>query len=146
MLWKNRGWSVKKYSIRKKSLSDLNRIILCGVTSWDLILSRMPVIKGISLPKRKTFLVMDIFALSLVRRIMNSSKCAPRDFRIGKRAIIAYYITRQLLSRPAPVFIMLSIFSKKRMRGDLSASLVDSCAAADVVFYIIFTLFYFEIN
>ena len=138
MLLKKRGWSVKKYNIKKKSLSDLNRIILCGVTSWDLILSRIPVIKGISLPNRKTFLVIDIFALSLVKRIMNSSKWGPRDLRMGKSAMIAYYITRQLLSRPAPVLIMLSIFSKKRIRGDLSASLLYYYAAADVVFCIVF--------
>ena len=113
---------MKKYNIRKKSLSDLNRIILCGVTSCALILSRIPVTKGISLPNRKTFLTMDILALSFVIRIMNSSKWGPLVLRIGKSAMIVYYITRQLLSRPAPVFIMLSIFSKKRIRGDLSAS------------------------
>lgn len=135
---------MKKYRARVMSLRRRYNIILWGLFACADSLSRMPVISGISFPKRKTFLVDDMLALKRARRLTSSLKWAPRALSRGIMAMKVYYKTRQHLSRPAPLFIMPIIFSSNLMMPAFSSYPV--LRVLDAVTLLISCLFKVNIN
>ena len=127
---------MKKYKIRVKSLRRRYKIILWGLFACADSRSRIPVISGISFPKRRTFLVADMLALKRASRLTSSLKWAPRALSSGIIAMNVYCKTRQHLSRPAPLFMMPIIFSSNLMMPAFSSYPVLRVLAAEVTLLI----------